>query len=165
MVIEHFCKGAENSGLVLVEGALNVDVEQDGFRRNRHALNRLGIHHGVIEFVFEVVNSRNSLHLLISEQVREHFQEVRFTASKKAGDPHAHFICGLINCFGIVIKESPEMAEQLLGNDVLAQFLMQAFFVILGNFNHAVNVTVDILLEHGLNLHISDLPHSRLNAR
>ena len=76
MVIEHFCKGAEDSGLVLVEGTLNVDVEQDGFRRDRHALDRLGIHHRVIEFVFEVVDGWNSLYLLVREQVGEHLQEV-----------------------------------------------------------------------------------------
>lgn len=120
VIVEHFCKGAENSGLVLIDGPLNVNVKQNRFCGNRHAFNRLGIHHRVIEFVFEVVNGWKSLHFLVRKQVGEHLQKVRFTAPKKAGDPHAHFIRGLINGFGIVIKESPKMAAQFFSNDVLA---------------------------------------------
>ena len=42
---------------------------------------------------------------------------------------------------------------------------MQALFIVLSNLNDTINITVDIFLKHGLNLHIFDLPHSRLNAR
>ena len=165
VIVKHLGKGAENSGLILVDRSFNVNIEQNGFCGNRHAFDRLSVHHRVIKFIFEVVNGWNSLHLFVREQVGKHLQKVRFTASKKAGDPHTHFIRGLINGLGIVIKESPEMAAQLLGNDVLAQFLMQALFIVLSNLNDTINITVDIFLEHGLNLHIFDLPHSRLNAR
>ena len=42
---------------------------------------------------------------------------------------------------------------------------MQALFIILGNLNDAIDITVNIFLKHGLYLHSTNLPHSRLNAR
>ena len=45
------------------------------------------------------------------------------------------------------------MSAQLFRNDVLAQFLAQAVIVILGYLNDAVDISVDVLLEHILYLH------------
>ena len=69
---------------------------------------------------------------------------MRFTASKEAGNPYSDFVSRITQRLLIIIKERVKMLSQFSGNDVLTQFLLDAFFVILGNLDNAVYVTIDI---------------------
>ena len=55
------------------------------------------------------------------------------------------------------IKECGEMTPQLFRDYVLAEFLLQALLVILRHLDNAVDVTVDVLLEHTLYFHAAFL--------
>ena len=120
VIVKHLCKDAQNSGLILRERSFDVNVEKDRLRRHGHTFDCLSIHHRVIKLVRKVVNRSFPANFLIGKQIREYFQKVRFTASKEAGNPHADFVCGLVNSLRVVVKECAEMAAQFLGNYVFA---------------------------------------------
>ena len=52
-----------------------------------------------------------------------------------------------------VIKKSSEVAAKFLGDDIFAEFLFEGFIIILPDLDHAIDRSVDVLLEHALNLH------------
>ena len=45
------------------------------------------------------------------------------------------------------------MAAEFLGDDILAKFLHETLLVVLCHLDNTVDITVDVLLEHTLNLH------------
>ena len=69
---------------------------------------------------------------------------MRFTTSKETRNPHTDFVGRIVQGLLIVIKERVEMFSQFSGNDIFTQFLLDALFIILGNFDNAVYVTIDI---------------------
>ena len=59
-----------------------------------------------------------------------------------------------------------EMTAKLAGDDVFPQLLLDAFLIVLGNFDNAVYIAVDVGIIDVLQLHDVFLPNqSRLNAR
>ena len=124
VVIEYLRKDAQHSGLVLVDRSLNVDVEQDGLRGDADTFLHRCIHHRIVEFVREVIKGVFAVHLFVGEKVGEHFQEVRFTTSKEAGNPDTDLIGRGINRLDVVIKECGKMTPQFLRDDVFTQFIL-----------------------------------------
>ena len=155
VIVEHLCKDAQHCGLILRERTFDVNVEKDRLRRHGHTFNRLSIHHRVIEFVCKVVNRSFTADFLIGKQVREDFQEMRFTTPKEAGNPHADFISRLVDSLCVVVKECAEVTAKLLGNYVFAEFLFQTPVIILHNLDNAVDVSFNVLLEHILYFHVA----------
>ena len=76
-----------------------------------------------------------------------------FTTSKETGNPNADFIGRIAHGLLVVIQESVEVPTELTGNDILTQFLFDASFVILSNFDDAIDVTVDVRLVDILKSH------------
>ena len=154
MVVEHLRKHAENSGLVLGDRTLDINIKQNGLGGDGHAFNRRRIHHRVIKFVSKILHSPLAANFFIGKKVGQHFQEVRFTASKEARNPNADLVGRIVNGLGVVIKKGLEVSAQLLGDYVLAEFLLQTALIILRNFDNAVNIAVYVLLEHILKFHL-----------
>ena len=144
VLVEYFGKDTQNGGLILVDRALGVDVKQDRIRRHSGAALQLRKHHRIVKLIRKIVNSLLSGNSIIGKKVRQHFQEVGFTASKEARDPNTDLISRNAQRLLIVIKKRIKMLTQLAGNDVLPQFLLNACLISLGNFNNTVNITVNI---------------------
>ena len=144
MFIEHLGKNTQNSGFVFVDRALGIDVEKNGVRRNRCTVFNLCEHHGIIKLISKVFDGMFSGNHFIGKQIREHLQEVRFTASEEAGNPYTDFICRNRQGFLIVGEECIEMFTQFTSNDVFTKFLLNTSLIILRNFDNTVNVTVYI---------------------
>ena len=153
VVIEYLRKNAQHGSLVLVDRSFDVNVEQDGLRGDSDAFLHRRIHHRIVKLVRKVIKGVFTVHLFVGEKVGEHFQEVRFTTSKEAGNPDADLVGRIVDGFDIVIKERGEMTPQLFRDYVLAEFLLQTLLVILRHLDNAVDVTVDVLLEHTLYFH------------
>ena len=124
VVVEHLRKDAQHGGLVLVDRSLNVDVEQDRFRRNADTFLHRRIHHRIIKLVRKVIKGVFAVHLFVGEKVGKHFQKVRFTTAKEAGNPDADLIGRGINRLDVVIKECGKMTPQFLRDDVFTQFIL-----------------------------------------
>ena len=124
VVIEHLRKDAQHGGLVLVDRAFDVDVEQDGFRGNADTFLHRRIHHRIVKLVRKVIEGVFTVHFFVGEKVGEHFQKVRFTTSKEAGNPDADLIGRGINRLDVVIKECGKMTPQFLRDDVFTQFIL-----------------------------------------
>ena len=124
VVIEHLRKDAQHGGLVLVDRSFDVDVEQDGFRGNTNAFLYHRIHHRIIKLVRKVIKGVFAVHLFVGEKVGEHFQKVRFTTSKEAGNPDTDLIGRGINRLDVVIKECGKVTPQFLRDDVFTQFIL-----------------------------------------
>ena len=86
MVIEHLGENAQHSGLVLVNGSFNIDIEQyslslfAGGPINQHEGGRI-----VSEFLPEHLHNRRAVYLFVLQNVGEHFKQVGFTTAKEAG--------------------------------------------------------------------------------
>ena len=124
MIVEYLRKDAQHGGLVLVDWSLNVDVEQDRLRGNTDTFLHRRIHHRIVKLVREVIKGVFAVHLFVGEKVGEHFQEVRFTTSKEAGNPDTDLIGRGINRLDVVIKECGKMTPQFLRDDVFTQFIL-----------------------------------------
>ena len=105
VIVEYLRKDAQHGGLVLVDWSFDVDVEQDGLRGNADTFLHRRIHHRIIKLVRKVIKGVFAVHLFVGEKVGEHFQKVRFTTSKEAGNPDADLISRGINRLDVVIKE------------------------------------------------------------
>ena len=123
VIVEYLRKDAQHGGLVLVNRSFNVDVEQDGLRGNADAFLHRRIHHRIVKLVCKVIKGVFTVHLFVGEKVGEHFQEVRFTTAKEAGNPDADFIGRGINRLDVVIKECGKVTPQFLRDDVFTQFI------------------------------------------
>ena len=127
---------------------------------------QLGIEHRVVEFVRKVLDGMLPCDKLVGQKIRENFQKVRFTAAKEAGDPYADLVRRLGKGALIVLQKCIEMTAKLTGDDVFPQLLLDAFLIVLGNFDNAVYIAVDVGFIDVLQLHDVFLPNqSRLNAR
>ena len=68
---------------------------------------------------------------------------MRFTTSKEAGNPNAHFIHGLINAFDIIGKKALEVFLQFRCDHIFFQFLLFIFFFILSNFDYTIDPPIN----------------------
>ena len=109
VIVEYLRKDAQHGGLVLVDWSLNVNIEQDGLRGNADAFLHRRIHHRIVKLVCKVIKGVFAVYLLIGKKVGEHFQKVRFTASKEAGNPDADLVRRIVDGFDVVIKERSKM--------------------------------------------------------
>ena len=165
VVVEHLGKDTQHSGLVLVDRTLNVNIEKDclslapGGTVNLHKGCRV-----ILKLLAEHLDSGGIRHSLVLQNVGQHFQEVRFTTSEKTGNPHTDIRCGHIERIAIVVKEGREMLSQLFCNDVLFYFLFDYVMCILVNLDDAVDLTVNVIMEHILYSHGCP-PQISLNAR
>ena len=154
MVVEHLGKDAQNSRLVLVDGAFHVDVEQNRFRL---ASGGFINHHeggGIIgELLPKALDGSDSLDFPVLQNVGQHLQEVGFTAAKEAGNPHAGIRGRRIKGVAVIAEEGHEMLLQLIGDDVFVQLLFDDIIVGLLHLNHAVDFAVNIIGEHVVNPH------------
>ena len=101
----------------------------------------------ILKFFAKSFYCTNTLYLLISKQVGEHFQKVRFTTSKETGNPHTNICSAFTEGLSIIIKEGNKMLLQISGDDILIQFLNKNISSILVYFNDAIDFTINILLE------------------
>src|SRR5699024_5211971 len=138
--VEHLRKDPEHSSLILVDRTFNVDVEQNRF--GLAAGGAVDQHKGggvVCEFLAELLYGGNSSDGLILKNIGQHFQEVRFTASKKAGDPHADVGCRLVKSITVIVKEGNKMLFQLLGDNIFPHFLLNYIRCILINLDNSID--------------------------
>ncbi len=78
---------------------------------------------------------------------------MRFTASKKPGNPDTDISRLFLKGVTIIIEEGDKMLLQFPGNDIFIQFLYENIARILVNLNDTIDFTVDVLLEHSFNSH------------
>lgn len=146
VVVEHLGKDAQHRRLVLVYGALDVDVEQDGIRMSSGS--SVDEHEGgriIRELLPEALHGLHAVHLAVLQQVGQHFQEVGFTTPEEAGDPDADVSRVLIEGFSIVVEKRDKVLLQLSGDDVFIQFLNKNCLFVLIDFDDAVDLAVDVV--------------------
>ena len=111
--IEHFQENRNDGILVLLATlfTLRVDVEQNYIGRNRCSQSHVSKNHAVFDFrIFLKVLKRSlAIYGFVLQQIREDFQEVRFTASKETGNPNTHLIGVTGNATLIAIEEITEV--------------------------------------------------------
>lgn len=91
-------------------------------------------------------------HLLVFQQVGQDLQKVRFTASKEARDPYAHFRRGAQNTF-FISRKNPQSAAAIHGSPHTLPVLVQHWSLRLTDHDNTLKFTVDLLTEHLLDLH------------
>jgi len=77
---------------------------------------------------------------------------VGFSTPKKSRNPNSDFVCGMVDSFFVIVKKGGEMVPKLLSDDILFKFLHEALFIV--NLDNTVDDTVNVLLEHRLDLHL-----------
>ena len=145
MFIKYLRKHTKDRSIVLVDGALGVNIKQNSFRRNTCAVLQLSIHHRIVKLVRKVSHRFLPANGLVSENIGEHLQKVRFTASKEARDPNADFISRIAQRLFIVIQKGVEMLAKLAGNNILLELLFNDLFIVLCNFDNTVNIAVNVV--------------------
>ena len=68
-------------------------------------------------------------------------------------NPNTDFIGRIAHGFLVIVQESVEVPTQLTGNDILPELLLDASFVILSNFDDAIDVTIDVRFVDILKFH------------
>ena len=154
MGIKHLGKNPQNRSLILVDGAFNVNIKQDGLRLARGGF---ADHHKscrVIGKLFpEQFNGRCAVHIPVFQNIGQHFQEVGFTTAKKTGNPHTNICSRLRKSFAIEVKEPNKMFFQLLGDYIFPDFLLNHFRSILVYLDHTVDWAVNVVRKHITNDH------------
>ena len=79
---------------------------------------------------------------------------MRFTTSKEAGNPDAHFVCSSGQTSLIGIKEFIHVFIKLIGHNILVQLLIHIFLILLADLNDTLDVTIDLFIKHILDFHI-----------
>ena len=154
MGIKHLGKNPQNRSLILVDGAFNVNIKQDGLRLATGGFVDHRESCRVIRKLFpEQFNGRCAVHIPVFQNIGQHFQEVRFTAAKETGNPHTNVRCRLGKCFAIEVKEPNKMFLQFLGDHILSNFLLDHFRGILVYLDHTVDQAVNVVRKHITNDH------------
>ena len=153
VIVEDAREGALEDVRVLLAHRLVVHVEEDGLRGDVRAAVHLGGDHAVFELAVEVVERSATRHLTIGEEVREHLEEVGLTGAKEAADPDADLVRGDVERALVGVEEGGEVTRELTGDHVLGELLLEAGLVLLRDLDHAIDVPVDVALEHVLNAH------------
>ena len=143
--------------------ALAVDVEQDGFGGHLGAAAHFAVHQIVLQLAVEIVDGALARHFVVCQQVGKHLQEVRFTRAEEAGNPHAYFVGRHVERFLVVFEKRGEMTLQFARYHVFGKLLLDGGFVVLGDFDYAVDGTVDVFCEQVFDNHCCS--SERSNAR
>ena len=156
-LIEDFEEYIDDGILVLlaIRFTLGVDVEEDYIRGGISRQLHIRQHHRIYDLlIFNKVIHRLSVpDLTVFQKVGQDFQEVRFTASKEAGNPYAHLWRCSDNPFFIGRIEIGKMLLKLAGNDIFLKLLRYICVLALSDNNYALNFSVDLLGEHILYFH------------
>ena len=80
---------------------------------------------------------------------------MRFTTPEEAGDPDTDFVSRIVDRMLIVVEKSGKMAAQLSCDDIFFKLLLDAALVLLGNFDDAVNWTVNLFPKYIMNKHLT----------
>lgn len=141
--------------MLAIRFTLGVNVEEDYIRRGVSRQLHVGKYHWVYNlFILDKIVHRLSVpDLTVFQKVGQDFQEVRFTASKEAGNPHAHLWRCSDNPFFIGRIEIGKMLLKLAGNDIFLKLLRYICVLALSDNNYALNFSVDLLGEHILYFH------------
>ena len=111
--VKHFQEYRENGFFVLfsIHLTFRVNIKKSYIRRNSSCQPHICQHHTVFDFFIflKIFQSSLSIDCFIFQKIRQNFQEVGFTTSKEAGNPHAHFICCSGNPTLITIKKITKM--------------------------------------------------------
>ena len=167
--IEHLGENTQYGGLVLIDGAFDVDVEQDRIRM-AGAGRAVDQHEGSgvicqLGLMAEALHGADAVHLVVLQQVGQHLQEVGFTTAEEAGNPYAD-ICGRsVERLQVVVEESDDVLLKLPGDDILIQFLHQDIQLVLVDLDDTVNRAINAFCEHVLYSHAVSPPQITLNAR
>lgn len=147
--------------------ALGVNVEQHNIRWNVRGKTHIGQNGIVNDFlvVDEVVDGSLAVDVLVGEKIRKNFQKMRFTASKKTGDPNAHLVgCSKDTAF-VAGEKFRKVLLQLPRDDILFQFLPDVGAVILPNLDNAFYVAVNRFCEQVFDHHSFSPQSTSLKAR
>ena len=162
-VVEHFQEHIYNSILVgfAIGFALCVDVEDDDVRRCIGRQLHIRKHHRIGDFliIYEIINGPLAADYFIVQNVGEDLQQVRFTTSEEAGNPHAHLGSLAIDALCVCREEICKMTLQLRRYYVLFKLCGYIGFLTLSGNNDALDITGDRLFEHFLDLHIHTSLH------
>ena len=119
MMIEHFCENTKDSRLVFIAESFDVDIKQNGLCRSFGGMiNQQKGCRIIFKFFTETLCTADTFYFFIFQKIRKHFQEMRFTTSKKTGDPHTHIGCGLIKGIPVITEKCNKMFFQFSGDDV-----------------------------------------------
>ena len=155
MVVEHTRERAQHGGAghvaLLEASALLVDVEQYRLGVHTRGTLDLGERHRIVELTLEVLHRGLTVHVAVLQQVAEHLQEVRLAASEVALNPHARIACRVVEPALVGLEEVVEMPLQLARDHILLELLL--YGVVLADVDDTVDVAVDVLREHLLDLH------------
>ena len=69
VIVKHLRENAQNSGFILCNRTLYVDIKQDGFCRSCTAPRRSRFHHRVVKFIGKVIHHPPAAYLLVGKQV------------------------------------------------------------------------------------------------
>ena len=156
-LIEHFEEDVDDGILVLLAGglALGINIEKDDIRGGVCCQLHIGQYNRVNDLLVldKVVHGLPVAHLTVLQKVGEDLQEVRFTTSKEAGNPHAHLRRCPHNALFIRSVEVCKMLLQLSGHNIFLKFLGDVRVLALTDNNNALNLTVNLLGEHFFDLH------------
>ena len=158
VIVEHLGKDPQHGGLVLVDGAFNVNVEKDGLRAGAGSL--VDQHEGrrvFLKLLAEALDRADALDFPVFEDVGQHLQEMGFTASKEAGDPDTHVRSRRVKGIAVEAEEGNEVLFQLIGDHVFADFLLDHLVAGLVDLDDAVDLAVDVVRKHIPNQHLSFL--------
>ena len=156
-LIEHAKENVDDGVLVLLAAgiALGINIEKDHVGRRLGCEPDIRQHHRIRDLLVlcEIIQSRAVADLPVLQKVRKDLKEVRFTAAEETGDPYAHLRGRAENSLLVGSEEICEMLLQLLCNNVFFQLLGNVGLFALSHYYDALNITVDWLYEHVLELH------------
>ena len=154
MVIEHFRKDTHYSGLILVDRTFNINIKKNslcftfGSSVDLHKGGRI-----IRKLLTEHFNRCSFGNSLILQNIRQHFQKVRFTTSKEARDPDSNISSRGIKGIAVIIEKGREMFSQFFCYNVLFYFLFDNIVCILIDLDYAIDLTVNVIVEHILYSH------------
>ncbi len=149
------------SGAAAVVG-LAVDVEEDDISIGDDGSLDVSKKHGVLDLALKEIHRLLALAVVrvraVMEQVRQHFQKVRFTRAKEARNPNAHFAGGigvlsLVHGIEIPRNELAEMLVKFSCDDELIQLLPNGGVVELVGLHDAVDGPEDVTFKKVLDEH------------
>jgi len=110
MLVKHFCKHSKNRSFILDHGAFYVNIKQNRFCT---APGRTIDHHEGSRIIFKFsakhLDRRGVSYLAVFQNVRQHFEEVRFTTSEESRDPYSNIISWVVESVAIIIKKTDKM--------------------------------------------------------
>lgn len=158
VLIENALEGAHERGLgtlaFLPLATLGVHVEENRLGGHRGYAPHTCVDHLVVDLAVEVVDRTLALHFRVREKIAQHLQEVGFARAEEAADPYTRLARRLVERVFVVSEERGEVSLQFLGHDVFLELLLHEVLVDVADLDHAVDVPVDIMLEHVLDMHV-----------